>query len=134
MGWDQVTAMNGGKFAIYVIVGTLCGIISGFGIGGGSILMIWLTAAVGMDQRAAQSINLLYFLPTAVASLVVHTKRRCVSWNATIPAVIFGCIFAAIFAWIATKLDVSLLRKLFGAFLLIVGTIELFKKTGKDHE
>lgn len=134
MGWDQTTAMIGGKLVIYVIVGTLCGIISGFGIGGGSILMIWLTAVVGMEQRAAQSINLLYFLPTAVAALVVHAKRRCISWNVTIPAAIFGCIFAGIFAWIATRLDVALLRKLFGAFLLVVGTMELFKKTEMDQK
>lgn len=96
--------------------------------------MIWLTAVVGMEQHTAQAINLLYFLPTAAAALFVHTKRKNITWGATIPAAISGCIFAGIFAWTATKMDVSLLRKLFGGFLLIIGTMEIFRKTGKDQK
>lgn len=116
-----------------VIIGILCGIISGFGIGGGSILMIWMTAIAGLEQTAAQSINLLYFLPTAAAALFFHIRKNCICWQAVIPAVIFGSISAAVFAFLATKIDVSLLRKLFGGFLLVIGTMELFKKTGKDQ-
>lgn len=95
--------------------------------------MIWLTAVAGMEQHVAQSINLLYFLPTAAAALFVHAKRKNIAWRATIPAAIPGCVLAGTFAWIATKMDVSLLRKLFGAFLLIIGVMEIFRKTGKDH-
>ena len=116
-----------------VFIGILCGIISGFGIGGGSILMIWMTAAAGMEQTTAQGINLLYFLPTAAAALLFHIKKKCICWQAVIPAALFGCVSAGIFAFVATKMDVSLLRRLFGLFLLAVGTMELFKKTGNDQ-
>ena len=95
--------------------------------------MIWLTAVAGMEQHAAQTINLMYFLPTAAAALLVHAKRRNIDWKATFPAVLSGCIFAGFFAWIATKMNISLLRKLFGGFLLIIGTMETFKRTGKDR-
>ena len=116
------------------IVGLLCGVISGFGIGGGSILMVWMTAVIGIEQKTAQGINLLYFLPTAIAALFFHIRKKCVCWRAVIPAVLFGCISAALFSFLATKIDVTLLREFFGGFLLVIGTMELMKKTEKDQK
>ena len=116
------------------IIGISCGVISAFGIGGGSILMVWLTAVAGVEQTAAQGINLLFFLPTAGAALIFHIKRKCVCWNAVIPAIIFGCVTAAAFATLAANIDVTLLRKLFGGFLLIIGVTEILKKNGKDQK
>lgn len=114
------------------VAGVLCGILSGFGIGGGSLLMVWMTAVAAMDQKMAQGINLLYFIPTSLAALIFHIKNKMICWNAVIPAALFGCIAAAIAAWISASLDVSLLRKLFGGYLLIIGCIELFKKRPKS--
>lgn len=115
-----------------VILGIACGILSGFGIGGGSLLMVWMTAVAALDQKTAQGINLLYFIPTAIAALIFHTKNKMIQWEAVIPAALCGCITAAISAWLATSIDVGLLRKLFGGFLLIVGIAEFFKKN-PDH-
>ena len=111
------------------LAGAACGVISGFGIGGGSILMVYLTAVLAVEQRAAQGVNLLYFLPTAAAALLIHAKNRCVAWRAVLPAALSGAAAAALGAWAAMRLDNSLLRKLFGGFLLIIGLTELFKKT-----
>ena len=47
------------SFLIAVAAGLVCGVLSGFGIGGGSLLMVWMTAALSMEQKAAQGINLL---------------------------------------------------------------------------
>ena len=113
---------------VIVIVGILCGILSGFGIGGGSLLMVWLTAVVAMDQKTAQGINLLYFLPTSLGALIFHIKNKMICWKAVIPAALCGCVTAALAAWLASSMDVSLLRKLFGDFLLVVGVMEFFKK------
>ena len=116
---------------ISAVIGLLCGIISGFGIGGGSLLMVWMTAVMQTEQSTAQSINLMYFLPTAAAALFFHVKAKCIVWRAVIPAAIAGSITSAAFAWIASGLDVSLLRKLFGVFLLIIGVMELRKRKGQ---
>ena len=113
---------------VIVIVGILCGILSGFGIGGGSLLMVWLTAVVAMDQKTAQGINLLYFLPTSLGALIFHIKNKMICWKSVIPAALCGCVTAALAAWLASSMDVSLLRKLFGGFLLVVGVMEFFKK------
>lgn len=110
------------------IAGLVCGVISGFGIGGGSLLMVWMTAVAALDQKTAQGINLLYFLPTAAASLFFHVRNHMICWKTVIPAAICGCVTAGLSAWFAASLDVSLLRKLFGGFLLIVGISEFFQK------
>lgn len=117
---------------IAVAAGLLCGIISGFGIGGGSLLMVWMTAAAALDQRTAQGINLLYFIPTSIGSLFFHIKNKMVCWDVVIPAIIFGCVTAVCSAWIANTIDVGLLRKLFGVFLCFVGVRELLNKQGKQ--
>ena len=120
-----------------VVIGIACGILSGFGIGGGSLLMVWMTAVAALDQKVAQGINLLYFIPTSIAALIFHIKNKMVCWKAVIPAAICGCVTAGLSAWLAASLDVGLLRKLFGGFLLIVGVTEFFKKTpghGKNHD
>ena len=109
------------------LAGLLCGILSGFGIGGGSLLMVWMTAVAALDQKTAQGINLLYFLPTSVGALIFHIKNRMICWKAVIPAALGGCATAALTAWLSAGMDMELLRKLFGGFLLVIGALELWK-------
>ena len=119
--------------ALSILAGLLCGIISGLGIGGGSILMVWMTAFVGLEQRTAQGINLLYFLPTAAASLFFHIKNRFVDWSITVPAAICGAACAGLCAFLAQKLDNGLLQQLFGGFLLVIGFVEIRKALKKEN-
>ena len=119
------------KFVSAVLAGLVCGVLSGFGIGGGSLLMVWLTAVLSMEQRTAQGVNLLYFLPTAACSLIFHVKNKQIVWKAVIPAVIAGCLTAIPGAMLAGNLDTALLRKLFGGFLVFVGLSEVFLKGKK---
>lgn len=119
------------SFWIAGLAGLICGVISGFGIGGGSVLMVWLTAVAALDQKTAQGINLLYFLPTSLGALIFHIKNKMICWQAVIPAAIGGCLTAAAAAWLSASLNVSLLRKLFGAYLLLTGGMEFFKQAKK---
>ena len=120
--------MSLGSPWVAAIVGLICGVLSGFGIGGGSLLMVWLTAAVSMEQPVAQGINLLYFLPTSLGALIFHIRNKKICWQAVIPAAIGGAAAAACSAALAVGLEVGLLRKLFGGFLLVVGALEFFRK------
>ena len=108
--------------------GCVTGILSGFGVGGGSLLLIYMTAFAGVPQTQAQGINLLYFLPAAGTALPAHVKNGFIQKDALLPAVTAGLAGTALAAWAATALDVELLRKCFGVFLLLVGTRELFQK------
>ena len=116
------------------LVGLVCGALSGIGVGGGTLLMVWLTAIGDVAQTEAQGINLLYFLPTAVCALIFHIKNRLIRWNIVLPAAIAGAATAVLTAWLATRLDTGLLRKLFGGFLLLVGVRELFGRYPRDKK
>ena len=112
-----------------LLAGTVTGVLSGFGIGGGTLLLIYLTAFAGVAQTQAQGINLLYFLPAAATALPTHIKNGYVDGPTVWPAVLTGLAGTALAAWLATGLDVELLRRCFGGFLLVVGLRELFAKT-----
>jgi uncharacterized membrane protein YfcA len=110
------------------LVGALTGVLSAFGIGGGSLLLVYLTTVAGVAQQEAQGINLLYFLPTALCALPSHVENGFVEQKTVLPAVLAGLVLSAGAAFLSNGLDVNLLRKLFGGFLLIIGLRELFHK------
>ena len=111
-----------------LLAGTVTGVLSGFGIGGGTLLLIYLTAFAGVAQTQAQGINLLYFLPAAATALPTHIKNGYVDGPTVWPAVLAGLAGTALAAWLATGLDVELLRRCFGGFLIVVGLRELFRR------
>ena len=119
---------------IPLLVGAATGVLSGFGVGGGTLLLVYMTTLAGLDQHLAQGINLLYFLPTAVCALIFHIKNRLIRWNIVLPAAIAGAATAVLTAWLAMRLDTGLLRKLFGGFLLLVGVRELFGRYPRDKK
>ncbi len=119
---------------IAAAVGLLTGIISGFGIGGGSLLILYLTAVVGVDQYTAGGINLLYFLCCAPTALISHIRHRRVEWKAVVWCSIAGAITSAAAAYFAAGMDTDWLRRLFGVVLLYIGIRELFAKSPKKEK
>jgi len=112
--------------------GAATGILSGFGVGGGTLLLVYMTAFAGVEQHTAQGINLLYFLPAGLMALPTHLKNGYVEKTALLPAVAAGLVCAALAAWWATALEVEVLRRWFGGFLIVIGISELLgRKTEK---
>ena len=116
------------EWLIAALAGAATGVLSGFGVGGGSLLLIYMTSFAAVPQNLAQGINLLYFLPTAATALPAHFKNGYVEKKVLLPAICAGLICSALTAWAATALDVELLRKCFGAFLIVIGLRELLRK------
>ncbi len=110
-----------------IITGFFSGIISGMGIGGGAILIPALIIIEGISQQMAQGINLTYFIPTAVISLVVHIRNKNVEFKTA--WIIGGCgmLGSVAGSLVAVAVSGDLLRRLFGFFLLFVGVYEIFK-------
>ena len=117
---------------IAALAGAVTGVLSAFGVGGGSLLLIYMTNFAGLAQDLAQGINLIYFLPTAATALPAHFKNGYVEKKVLLPAVCAGLVCSALAAWAATALDVELLRKCFGGFLIVIGLRELFRKASKE--
>ena len=116
------------SWLIALAAGTVTGILSAFGIGGGSLLLIYLTAFAGMSQHQAQGINLLYYLACAPAALVQHKRSGLFRWDAARPAILAGLPAAGAMAFFAGGLPQSLLRRLFGGACILLGLYELLRK------
>ena len=110
----------------------LCGLLSGFlsswGVGGGTQLLLCMTLFFGVEQRTAQAINLLYFLPTAGISLFAHRKNGYLNKAVLRAAIPTGTLCALAAAFLTTMVDSSVFRKPFGLFLLYAGLSILFEK------
>ncbi len=116
------------NWLIAALAGAVTGVLSGFGVGGGSLLLIYMTSFAGVPQTLAQGVNLLYFLPAAATALPAHFKNGYVEKKALLPAAAAGLACSALAAWAATALDVDILRRCFGGFLILIGLRELFRK------
>lgn len=120
------------QWVLPALAGAVTGVLSAFGLGGGSLLLIYMTTFAGVAQSAAQGINLLYFLPTAGAALPAHFRGGLVEKGALLPAVGAGLVGTALAAWAATAMDTAVLRRCFGVFLLLVGAQQLFGRVSEE--
>ena len=119
------------SFYICVLVGTVLGFLAGLGIGGGSLLILWLTAVLDMAYPDARFINLLFFLPAALLSSILRGTRSKPDWKHILPAALAGCVAALLLSRLGDGLDTQLLKKCFGVLLLITGLRELFYRPRK---
>ena len=105
-----------------MVIALLLGILTGLGVGGGSLLILWLTLT-GTDPVTARSISLLFFFPAAVLSLIL--KRKDIPWRTVVPGAIAGCLTAWVGSRLAELADPVFFRKALGGILLIIGVHEL---------
>ena len=109
-----------------VLTGIISGIVSGMGMGGGTILITILVCFMGIEQKTAQASNLIFFIPTSIVATIVNIKNKEIKWKLALPIAILGVIGAFIGSFIATKIDTSILRKLFAVFLIIIAILEMY--------
>ena len=119
---------------VMLVVGTGLGFLAGIGVGGGSLLILWLTLALHMEHPQAKVINLLFFLPAALIASFFRWKQGSLNFAKVLPAIIAGCASAAICSVFSTRLDTEVLKKLFGILLLITGIRELLYKAKKKEQ
>ena len=103
-------------------------VLSALGMGGGSVLLIYLTVALGVEQLAAQGMNLAFFLPVAAVALAFHCKNKLVCIKPVLVLVSLGAIGVLAGAWLAVKLPQEVLSKCFGVLLLTMGIRELLPR------
>ena len=109
-----------------VLIGFISGIISGTGMGGGTILILLLSIIMGLDQHVSQATNLVFIVPTAIAAIFISLRKKNIDVKLGITIVIVGVVGATIGAIISSKMNVNLLRKIFGVFLLIIAIYEIY--------
>ena len=116
-----------------ILIGLLAGIISGIGMGGGTILIFLLTTICGLEQHIVQAINLIFFIPTSISAIIVNIKNKNIRLRVAIIISLFGILGAIVGANLSIHTDVKKLRKMFGIFLLIIAIHEIYT-IYKEHK
>ena len=118
-----------------IFIGLVSGIISGTGMGGGTILIFLLTFMCGIEQHMAQATNLIFFIPTSIVAIIVNIKNKNIDLKLTAIISIYGILGAIIGANLSINTDVQKLRKYFGIFLAIIAIHEIYTlfKEYKTH-
>ena len=112
-------------------LGAATGVLSAWGVGGGTLLLLCMTLLLGVGQVEAQGINLLYFLPTAGVSLWFHRKNGYLDTDVLKAAAPLGTACALAAALLSTSIDITVFRKPFGLFLLYAGVSMLLRRREK---
>ena len=116
---------------VAIIIGVLLGFLAGLGVGGGSLLILWLTLVLGIDSETARAINLMFFITAAGSVSFFRWRQGVLQLRVIMPAVIAGCIAAAVFSFLSQWIDQTFVKRLFGGLLLITGLRELFYRPRK---
>ena len=125
--------MSGGWF-LPALAGLLSGMAGAMGLGGGSILLLYLTLWAGVPQLRAQGINLIFFIPNAVVALLLHSRSGLVDWRTALLSALAGLLGAGGGFLLAERVGDGGLRTVFGIFMLLLGLRELFAKPSDEAE
>lgn len=109
-----------------IVIGVISGIVSGTGMGGGTILIFLLTFFCGLEQHIAQATNLIFFIPTSLIAIIVNVKNKNVNLKLGLIIAVYGIFGAIVGANVSMHLDMKSLRKYFGIFLLVVSVHEIY--------
>ncbi len=112
-----------------ILIGVISGIVSGTGMGGGTILIFLLTFIMGVEQRVAQATNLIFFIPTSLIAIIVNLKNKNLDIKTGIIISVFGIFGAIVGANLAIHMDVNILKKCFGIFLALIAVNEIYSIT-----
>ena len=120
---------------VLALAGLLSGICASMGLGGGFVLLVYLTLFTQLSQLDAQLTNLVFFLPIAVLSVILHLKNPLIEKKVLLKAIVVGIIGVLIGGFLSGVIEEELLSKLFGGFILLIGLKELFhRKSGKNEQ
>ena len=109
-----------------ILIGLIAGIVSGTGMGGGTVLILLLVALSGLEQHIAQATNLIFFIPTSIVAIITNWKHKLIDTKLAIIISIYGILGSALGAIAATKMNVAVLRKYFGIFLALIAIWEIY--------
>lgn len=110
---------------VKVLVGAALGFLSGLGVGGGSLLLLWLTLVMGVPRNEARVMNLMFFIPCSLVATLFRWRQTAVKKGPLLAAVGAGIAGALWGNSIGPGMDQEILRRAFGAMFVLSGIREL---------
>ena len=118
-----------------LLAGLLSGVCASMGLGGGAVLIIYLTLFTDIDRVRAGGINLLFFIPISLLAVIIYAKRGEIKWRTVIPVALFGLLGAVAGLLLLNVLGGKLIGRIFGGSLVLLGLRETFSKSvAKDKK
>ena len=122
------------EFVWYAVAGTLGGLIGGMGMGGGTLLIPLLTIFYNVGQHTAQAINLISFIPMSIVALIIHFKNGYIETKNVLWIILAGVVTCVASCFLASIIKGDILKRLFGAFLLILSVYQFVKNIKINKE
>ncbi len=117
-----------------IIAGFLSGVAGAMGLGGGGVLVLYLTLYLNLPQLKAQGINLVFFVPCAIVAIILHSKKKLIDWKKTTPIILGGVLGVLSGMLLVNVIRTNLLSKLFAGLLIIMGVREFFSRDSTDNQ
>lgn len=111
-----------------IIAAIVSGMAASLGIGGGGILIIYLTLFASMEQLKAQGLNLLFFIPCGIIAIIIHLKNKLIVKEYSVLLISGGVVGALVGNYLATIINTAILSKIFAVFIILIGLRELLTK------
>ena len=108
---------------VFIVSGLISGLISGLGMGGGVILIAILTYITQYSQQALQTLNLIYYIPTAIFAIIIYFRNKQVDYKVAFKIVLWGVAPAIVTAIVANMIDTNKLRNIFALYLISIGIV-----------
>ncbi len=124
---DSLTKFTAAAAALFIAL------LSGLGVGSGGLLVIWLTMIEGVSPERARGLNLMFFVFSAGAALLVHLSRRRIKLGLVAVLAVCACLGTLAGAWLASLIAAGLLRRIFGGMLVLSGAYTIYSKFFKKR-
>ncbi len=111
-----------------VVASFVIAALSGMGVGGGGLFVVFLALFSDLPQITIQGINLLFFIFSSGSAVILHLSKRQIFGRAVLTMALFGAIGSVIGILLTAVLSPTLLRKAFGVILVVAGILSLKKQ------
>lgn len=115
------------EYILIFIISFAAGILSGMGIGGGTILVVGITMFLKESQLFAQGVNILTFIPVAAVAVIIHFKNDNIDFKNIATFLPFGVGGTFLGSMLAFYIDDKYLKYGFSGFILIFGIFTVIK-------
>ncbi|BED93147.1 MAG: sulfite exporter TauE/SafE family protein [Candidatus Paraimprobicoccus trichonymphae] len=119
------------NFLLSSLAGSISGMLAAMGLGGGSVLIMYLTVVEKLEQTKSQNINLIFFIPIALVAVIFYIKKKLIDFKLVLIVLISGIPSTILGSYLSQNINKVLLSKIFGTLLLITGIIQLFHRPKK---
>jgi uncharacterized membrane protein YfcA len=125
---NKKLSMN--EILILLCIGLAAGCLSGLvGVGGGIIIVPALVYFLGFNQQMAQGTSLsILLLPTGIFAVMSYYQKGFVDWKIALIIASSFLLGGFIGAKVAISLDQNVVKKIFAAFMVLMGIKMLFWK------